>query len=77
METYRFSVVIEQNDLGFQASCPEFDDCSVQCDTYDEAIERIKETIMVRLEEKLQAGEEVPQINAPYPMSLTINYSLN
>ncbi len=77
METYRFSVIVEQNDLGFQAHCPEFEGCSVQGDTYDEAIERIKETIMVRLEEKLQAGEDVPQINAPYPMSLTIKYSLN
>lgn len=77
METYRFSVVIEQNLRGFRAHCPEFEGCSVQCGTYDEAMEKIRESIIRRLEEKLRAGEEIPKPCPLCAFDFEIRYSLN
>jgi predicted RNase H-like HicB family nuclease len=77
METYRFSVVVEQNERGYHAHCPEFDGCSGHGDTYEKAIEDVKVNIVARLEEKLRTGEEIPQPFTPCTVAWAIKYSLN
>ncbi|MGD2081208.1 MAG: type II toxin-antitoxin system HicB family antitoxin [Nitrospirota bacterium] len=77
MESYRFSIVIEENSWGFRAHCPELDGCCAQCGSYEETIERVKKNILRVLEEKLRAGEEIPQPFTPCSMDLEIQYSLN
>lgn len=77
MESYRFSIVVEENSSGFRAHCPELEGCWVQCGTYEEAVENIKKNILRMLEEKLRAGEEIPQPFTPCTLDLEIQYSLN
>ena len=40
---YRVSAVIEQDDDGFYAYCPELPGCQTQADTFQEAIANIRE----------------------------------
>lgn len=77
MNSFRFSVVVEQNSGGFCAFCPELDDCYVEDETYDGAIEKIREQIMNCLEDKLENGEDIPQSESFCSTTFAIQYSLN
>jgi predicted RNase H-like HicB family nuclease len=68
MKTYRFSVVIEKDADGYFASCPELQGCYTQGDTYEEALENIKDAIRLHVEDRIDSGEDVPQ---PDSISLT------
>ena len=58
---YHFSVVIEKDKDGYFAFTPELQGCYSQGDTYEEAIENIKDAIALHVEDRLDSGEEVPQ----------------
>ena len=68
MKTYRFSVVVERDEDGYFAFCPELQGCYTQGETYEDALENIKDAIRLHLEDRLEAGEEIPQ---PESVSLT------
>jgi predicted RNase H-like HicB family nuclease len=65
---YRFSVVIEKDKEGYFAFTPELQGCYSQGDTYEEALENIRDAIRLHVEDRLESGEEVPQ---PESVSLT------
>ena len=68
MKKYRFSVVIEKDDHGYFAFCPELQGCYTQGETYEEAFGNIEDAIRLHVEDRLAAGEEIPQ---PESVSLT------
>ena len=68
MKKYRFSVVIEKDDDGYFAFCPELQGCYTQGETYEAALDSIKDAIRLHVEDRLEAGEEIPQ---PESVSLT------
>ena len=68
MKVYRFSVIIERDREGYFAFCPELQGCYTQGDTYEEALENIKDAIRLHVEDRLQNNEEIPQ---PESVSLT------
>ena len=68
MKTYRFSVVIEKDEDGYFALCPELQGCYTQGKTYDEALENIRDAIRLHVDDRLGSGEEIPQ---PESVSLT------
>ncbi len=47
---YKTSVIIEKDDYGYYAYCPELEGCQTQGDTLDEVVENIKEAIELYLE---------------------------
>ena len=57
---YRFSVVIEKDKEGFFAFTPELQGCYSQGDTCEQAIENIRDAIVLHVEDRLDSGEEVP-----------------
>jgi len=61
MRNYRFSVVIERDEEGYYAFCPELQGCYTQGDTYEEALANIKDAIRLHVEDRLESGEEIPQ----------------
>jgi predicted RNase H-like HicB family nuclease len=65
---YRFSVVIEKDKDGYFAFAPDLQGCYIQGDTYEEALENIRDGIRLHVEDRLDSGEEVPQ---PESVSLT------
>ena|SRR5438477_8757181 len=56
-----FPVVIERDADGYFISCPVLQGCYSQGDTYEEAIENIKDAIRLNIEDRLANGEEVPE----------------
>ena len=53
MKMYRFSVIIEKDGDGYFASCPELQGCYTQGDTYEQALENIKDAIRLHVEDRL------------------------
>ncbi len=67
MKNYRFFVVVEKDSEGYFASCPEFQGCYTQGETYEKVLENIKDAIRLHVEDRLEAGEEISQ-----PESVTL-----
>lgn len=61
MSVYKFSVVIEKDIDGYFVFCPELQGCYTQGDTYEEALENIKDAIRLHIEDRIESGEEIPQ----------------
>ncbi|MCI2429066.1 type II toxin-antitoxin system HicB family antitoxin [Candidatus Acetothermia bacterium] len=61
MRSYRFSVVIERDEDGYFAFCPELQGCYTQGDTYEEVLKNIRDAIRLHVMDRLEIREEVPQ----------------
>jgi predicted RNase H-like HicB family nuclease len=61
MALYRFTVVIERDEEGYFAFCPELQGCYTQGETYEEVLRNIKDAIRLHIEDRLESGEEIPQ----------------
>lgn len=72
MKNYRFSVIIEADREGYFAFCPELQGCYTQGDTYEEALENVKDAIRLHVEDRVAAGEEVPQAESVSLTSLEV-----
>lgn len=48
--SYKFSVVLEKDDNGYFAYCPELEGCYSQGKNYEEAIKNIREAIELYIE---------------------------
>ena len=62
MKNYRFSVVFERDQNGYFAYCPELDGCYTQGITYEEALANIHDAIRLHVQDRLESGEEIPQV---------------
>jgi len=61
MSNYHFTIVVEQDDDGvYIASCPALQGCYSQGDTYQEAIENLKDAIRLHIEARQELGEPIP-----------------
>ena len=72
MRVYRFSVVVERDQDGYFAFCPELQGCYTQGDTYEEVLANIKDAIRLHVEDRLEAEEEVSQANMVSLTSLEV-----
>ena len=54
-------IVVEADSDGYFVSCPPLQGCYSQGDTYEEAVENIKDAIRLHLEDRLADGEEIPE----------------
>ena len=48
--SYKVSIVIEKDEHGYYAYCPELEGCQSQGDSFEEVVENIKEAIELYLE---------------------------
>jgi predicted RNase H-like HicB family nuclease len=58
---FRFSVVIEKDENGYFAFCPELQGCYTQGKTYEEIIQNIVDAIKLHIEDRLANNEPIPQ----------------
>jgi len=72
MKNYRFSVVIERDDDGYVAFCPELQGCYTQGESYEEVLENIKDAIRLHVEDRLKSGEELPHVDSISLTSLEV-----
>ena len=47
---YKVAIIIEKDEHGYYAYCPELKGCQTQGDSYEEVIDNIKESIELYLE---------------------------
>jgi predicted RNase H-like HicB family nuclease len=72
MTKYRFTIVIEEDEDGFFAHCPDLQGCYTQGETHDEAMANIKDAIRFHVEDRLESGEPIPEAAAVTLTSLEI-----
>ncbi len=63
MKNISLPIVIEADADGYYVSCPPLQGCYSQGDTYEEAVENIKDAIKLHIEDRLSGGEEIPQVS--------------
>jgi len=68
VKTYRFSAVIEKDENGYYAFCPELQGCYTSGQTFEEARANLADAIRLHVEDRLAEGEE---IKTPESVSLT------
>jgi predicted RNase H-like HicB family nuclease len=68
MKRYRFTVVVEKDANGYAAFCPDLQGCYTQGETYEEAVNNMRDAIRLHVEDRLEAGEPIGQ---PEAVSLT------
>jgi len=60
-KTYDFKVILEPDETGgFVVICPSLSGCYSQGETIEEALENIKEAILLCLEDMESVGERIP-----------------
>lgn len=68
MKHLSLPVVIEGDQDGYFVSCPALQGCYSQGETYEQAVENIKDAIHLHIQDRLAAGEEVPE-----PVSISLS----
>jgi predicted RNase H-like HicB family nuclease len=68
MKIYRFAAVIEKDEDGYFAFCPELQGCYTSGATFEEARANLTDAIRLHLEDRLADGED---ISSPESVSLT------
>jgi predicted RNase H-like HicB family nuclease len=69
---FKLSVIIEKDKNGYFAFSPELQGCYTQGDTYEEAMENIKDAIRLHLEDMLESDEPIPEIESISLTSLEV-----
>ncbi|MBI2165322.1 MAG: type II toxin-antitoxin system HicB family antitoxin [Chloroflexi bacterium] len=64
MKTYRMAVVIEKDEDGYFAFCPQVQGCYTAGKTYEEALANIKDAVQLIVEDMQANGEAVPSAEA-------------
>jgi predicted RNase H-like HicB family nuclease len=64
MKQYNFPVVIEQDKDGFFVFCPELQGCYTQGETYEEALENIRDAIILHLQDRVEENEPIPDLES-------------
>jgi len=61
MKHLTLPIIVEADTDGYFVSCPVLQGCYSQGDTYEEAVENIKDAIRLHIEDRVAAGEDVPE----------------
>ena len=57
MSSYHFSIVVEQDSDGYFVFCPELQGCYSQGETYEKAVQNIKDAIKLHIADRLTNKE--------------------
>ena len=63
MKNITLPIVIEGDADGYFVSCPALQGCYSQGDTYEAAVENIKDAVRLHIEDRIADGEEIPQVS--------------
>lgn len=71
--SYKVGVIIEKDEYGYYAYCPELDGCQTQGDSFEEVMENIKEAIELYLETLPQDERKQYLSQELYTTSVEVN----
>jgi predicted RNase H-like HicB family nuclease len=63
MKNITLPIVIEGDADGFFVSCPALQGCYSQGETFEVALENIKDAVRLHIEDLIADGEEIPQVS--------------
>ncbi len=63
MKTLTLPIIIETDSDGYFVSCPALQGCYSQGESYEEAVDNIKDAIRLHVADRLAEGEEIPQVS--------------
>jgi predicted RNase H-like HicB family nuclease len=72
MSDYRFTAIIGHDEDGYWAHCPELQGCYTQGETFEEAVQNLREVIALHVEDRLACGEEIPRSDSVSLLTLDI-----
>ena len=74
MKVYDFKVLLEPDEEtgGYVVSCPVLPGCYTQGDTIDEALENIKEAILLCLEDIRAQNQSIPDMSGDLISSVAV-----
>lgn len=58
---FTFLCIIEKDDDGYFAFCPELQGCFTQGDNYEDTLKNIKDAMKLHIEDRLATGEIIKQ----------------
>ena len=61
-------IVLEADSDGYFVSCPALQGCYSQGDTYEQAVENIRDAIRLHLDDRIADGDEIPE-----PVSVSLS----
>jgi predicted RNase H-like HicB family nuclease len=61
MKHLTLPIVVEADADGYFVSCPSLQGCYSQGDTYEQAVENIKDAIRLHIEDRLASSEKIPE----------------
>jgi predicted RNase H-like HicB family nuclease len=61
MRQLTLPIVVEGDGDGYFVSCPALQGCYSQGDTYEEAVDNIKDAIRLHLQDRIACGEDIPE----------------
>lgn len=61
MKQVTLPIIIEADGDGYYVSCPSLQGCYSQGNTYEEAVQNIKDAILLHIADRLADGEEIPE----------------
>jgi predicted RNase H-like HicB family nuclease len=59
MKTYHFAAVIEKDEDGYYAFCPDLQGCYTSGATFEDAHAKLTDAIRLHVEDRLANGEEI------------------
>jgi predicted RNase H-like HicB family nuclease len=59
MKNYRFALIVERDEEGYFAYCPELQGCYTQGKTFEEVMANIKDAIKLHVEDRLANNEPI------------------
>jgi len=60
MKKYRLACVIEKDEDGYIAYCPQLQGCYAQGDSYEEAVKNLRDAMKLHIEDRLAQKEPIP-----------------
>jgi predicted RNase H-like HicB family nuclease len=61
MKHLTLPIIIEADSDGYFVSCPGLQGCFSQGETYEEAVENVKDAIRLHIVDRLAGGEDIPE----------------
>ena len=61
-------VIVEKDEDGYFAYCPPLQGCYTQGETYEEAVDNLRDAIRLHIEDRIAAREPLPRVQS---LSLT------
>ena len=72
MERYLLPIVMEKDEDGYFVSCPSLQGCYSQGETYEMALENIRDAIRLHIHDRRERGEEISVAEMVSVMALEV-----